>query len=594
MFDCRIQNFEYFIQFEIYNVEITPGKGGQIIRSAGSTARLISLDGGEDAEEQQFTETEEPEAAFDPNALDSPGVAGILDVKDNGQVETKILRKLKTCENYIDGKLFDKSRKCLTPLIQENPNIPELYYNRGYANYMLGKFSAAVDDYSKALNSLKDNPDIYNNRGAAYFKDFNYDLATGDFEHALRMAPGHKAAGYNRILLRVFSIFATYNDYRAAVKDLDVFIQEHPDMPSAYALRGTAHESLFMLDQAVDDYRAALRQGYNPNDAKARLDNAERNRNLIQSAEQGGQPDGTMPEDAGFLKSFGIFKFWDLYNGDFDAGDWNLSLRYFEAAKSLNPGDPELYYYMALIHSHLRNFEAALATMNEGIAILEQMRGEDEYLYRQLAPFLYNSLGIYYYNANQLDNAIKYIQKAIDILGTCEDCDTTMYYYNLAWFYLSDGNTADANNAAAHIEAWIGKNKDAGTSLEMTLRDYYALKAFLLINGDKLADARDFLDKARAVREDEKNRDIMWSLDDEEYVCGLLEYSLGNTEEAVRYLRSAIEHSPDEKDSWLLLGRIYEETNSAPQAIDIYRELLKQMPGDGTIQSRLDRLTKAQ
>jgi large subunit ribosomal protein L2 len=39
----QIQNIP--IGFEIHNLEITPGKGGQIIRSAGSSARLISLEG---------------------------------------------------------------------------------------------------------------------------------------------------------------------------------------------------------------------------------------------------------------------------------------------------------------------------------------------------------------------------------------------------------------------------------------------------------------------------------------------------------------------------------------------------------------------
>ena len=33
------------VGFEIHNVEMTEGKGGQTVRSAGSTARLVSLDG---------------------------------------------------------------------------------------------------------------------------------------------------------------------------------------------------------------------------------------------------------------------------------------------------------------------------------------------------------------------------------------------------------------------------------------------------------------------------------------------------------------------------------------------------------------------
>ena len=33
------------VGFEIYNVEITPNKGGQVVRSAGQSAKLVSLDG---------------------------------------------------------------------------------------------------------------------------------------------------------------------------------------------------------------------------------------------------------------------------------------------------------------------------------------------------------------------------------------------------------------------------------------------------------------------------------------------------------------------------------------------------------------------
>ncbi|MBI2453923.1 50S ribosomal protein L2 [Candidatus Peregrinibacteria bacterium] len=41
----RIQLQNIPVGFEIYNLEMTPGKGGQVIRSAGSSARLISLEG---------------------------------------------------------------------------------------------------------------------------------------------------------------------------------------------------------------------------------------------------------------------------------------------------------------------------------------------------------------------------------------------------------------------------------------------------------------------------------------------------------------------------------------------------------------------
>lgn len=41
----RVQLQNIPVGFELHNLELTPGKGGQIIRSAGSAARLISLEG---------------------------------------------------------------------------------------------------------------------------------------------------------------------------------------------------------------------------------------------------------------------------------------------------------------------------------------------------------------------------------------------------------------------------------------------------------------------------------------------------------------------------------------------------------------------
>ncbi|MBI4994467.1 50S ribosomal protein L2 [Candidatus Peregrinibacteria bacterium] len=41
----RLQLINIPVGFEIYNLELTKGKGGQIVRSAGSAARLISLEG---------------------------------------------------------------------------------------------------------------------------------------------------------------------------------------------------------------------------------------------------------------------------------------------------------------------------------------------------------------------------------------------------------------------------------------------------------------------------------------------------------------------------------------------------------------------
>lgn len=41
----RLQLINIPVGFEIFNVELTPGKGGQVVRAAGSAARLISLEG---------------------------------------------------------------------------------------------------------------------------------------------------------------------------------------------------------------------------------------------------------------------------------------------------------------------------------------------------------------------------------------------------------------------------------------------------------------------------------------------------------------------------------------------------------------------
>jgi tetratricopeptide (TPR) repeat protein len=102
--------------------------------------------------------------------------------------------------------------------IKKYPNDPDFLYLRGIINNSAGRYGKAVDDFSAALGSEKNENlyKIYLNRGVAYHYLLEYESAMTDFTKAIELNDTAASVYQGRAMLHY-----EMKDYAAAVDDFN-------------------------------------------------------------------------------------------------------------------------------------------------------------------------------------------------------------------------------------------------------------------------------------------------------------------------------------------------------------------------------------
>jgi tetratricopeptide (TPR) repeat protein len=102
--------------------------------------------------------------------------------------------------------------------LKNDPQDPEFLYLRGIIYNASGKYGKALDDFSIALESAKEE-DKYRlllNRGVAYHSLLEYELAMNDFSRSIELNDTVPSAYHGRAMLNY-----EIKDYQAAVNDFN-------------------------------------------------------------------------------------------------------------------------------------------------------------------------------------------------------------------------------------------------------------------------------------------------------------------------------------------------------------------------------------
>lgn len=152
------------------------------------------------------------------------------------------------------------------------------YWNRGqYYRNKFGDYTAALNDYNKAVSIEKDNPEVYNSRGKTYFdmamsgkyKGQEASLvqkAITDYNAALTM-PRIKPKTKSEVLINRGAALGSSNQFAAALQSLDEGVALDPTNKNGYFNRSIALYSLAQtdpskqrayLERALENYRKYL------------------------------------------------------------------------------------------------------------------------------------------------------------------------------------------------------------------------------------------------------------------------------------------------------------------------------------------------
>ncbi|MHB8137449.1 MAG: tetratricopeptide repeat protein [Smithellaceae bacterium] len=127
------------------------------------------------------------------------------------------------------------------------------YNNRGVANYGLGNYKQAMEDYDRAIEFNPRHAEAYNNRGSVYHKLGNYQQAIADLNKAIEFNPRYAEAYNNR-----GAACHILGNYKQAMEDYDRAIEFNPRYAKAYNNRGNTYNALGNYRQAIGDYGRAI------------------------------------------------------------------------------------------------------------------------------------------------------------------------------------------------------------------------------------------------------------------------------------------------------------------------------------------------
>lgn len=152
--------------------------------------------------------------------------------------------------------MSDLNSKLLDEAIEDNPNMPFAWAERGYTNFQKGNYPKALEDYDRAIALNAKEPEYFLNRGLVKEKLKDQRGAYNDYTAAIRLQNDFEKAWLNR-----GNLLAKQSKLQEAIEDYSVAISVAPEYASAFYNRAMALHRLQQRDLACKDLETAERLG---------------------------------------------------------------------------------------------------------------------------------------------------------------------------------------------------------------------------------------------------------------------------------------------------------------------------------------------
>ena len=151
-------------------------------------------------------------------------------------------------KNRIRKQMSDADRYFLAN--QKNEEGNKLYYAKDY--------HGAIKLYNEAIELNPNLTDVYNNRGVAYDDLGQYERAIQDYNKAIQLNPNWFLPYNNRGV-----VYDDLGQKERAIQDYDKAVQLDPNYADAYNNRGLCYQALGDEAKAQADFAKAKELGYN-------------------------------------------------------------------------------------------------------------------------------------------------------------------------------------------------------------------------------------------------------------------------------------------------------------------------------------------
>ncbi|MDJ0662162.1 MAG: tetratricopeptide repeat protein [Crocosphaera sp.] len=184
---------------------------------------------------------------------------GLAATQDNPPMTEKQLERGETiAKKAIEATQkgdFAKAEAYWTQLVEEFPNNPAVWSNRGNARVSQNKLEVAIDDFSQAIELAPDAPDPYLNRGTALEAQGKYEAAIADYNRVLELNPQDAMAYNNR-----GNAESGEGDWEKALTDYQKAVEIAPNFAFARANAALVYYQMGKKGEAITEMRNLVRK----------------------------------------------------------------------------------------------------------------------------------------------------------------------------------------------------------------------------------------------------------------------------------------------------------------------------------------------
>jgi tetratricopeptide (TPR) repeat protein/cell division protein FtsN len=243
----------------------------------------------------------------------------------------------------------------------------ENWFEQGLADIKAGRFQAAVDKFTMALEAVPDDFEALNNRGFARIYTGDYDGAVEDCTRSIAINPGSAKAYNNRGLARM-----SRGDSELALADFDKALAINPRYIDAYSNRCLAWSQKEDYPKAILDGTEALH--LNPRSAKALYCRGY-------ARDRQGNPAGALRDhiqaltvNPDFIEALNSIAWILATSPDDRLRDGPRAVVYAEKVVADTPPDINFLDTLAAAYAEAGRFDDAVAVENRIISLLASAR----------------------------------------------------------------------------------------------------------------------------------------------------------------------------------------------------------------------------
>lgn len=316
----------------------------------------------------------------------------------------------------------------LTQALTKNPNSALALHHRADAYREMGKMSAAIKDYSRAIELTPKDPFRYYARALAYMDQYKYTQALEDLNKAISLKKNYPGFYLERAKTNM-----ALEKYAPAISDYEKYLKQNPKgkTPQISLHLAQAYIKTYKYPQAEKELLALEKQLPEQPDAYFWHGRMKQNQGLPDEAISFYSK--TLNRDESFAPAYryraAVFK---------DIGELEASAQDYTQLVSLTP-DPLFYNRRGLVYEEMEAWDKALADYNKAIELSPKW------------PIAYNNRGYIYLKQKKYNQARADFEQALRLDNTLPTP-----YINLAGTYWLQKK--DKRNVYRNLEQALKRN----------------------------------------------------------------------------------------------------------------------------------------